>query len=196
MVPVLVLLMLGAGPWTSPGGEILDPGPWPARQVDVRPGEHFLALCGDRLVPVIATRQGVQPSCAASFLVRRVPRLRAGAVTPAQVGRLGTTVAIRLGHERASVYRVLRAGHGSATVAAWPDGPQAILHTSSQDQNGHTEVIWAGDIDGDGSIDIVVAVPGPGGMRILKLFLSGPARTVGVVEAAYTRLEPPAPLLN
>ena len=133
------------------------------------------------------------------FLVAGVPGLRAGAVDTAFRGYTflapGQQLVIRFG---ARQYRLTARGASHAvpystvyapyklgiSVVGSQDSVVQVLDSLGFSADNTPEVLWAGDIDRDGRLDLFLQLPGGGYSRQFKLFLSSLARPSEIVAEA------------
>jgi len=115
----------------------------------------------------------------ASILFHGVPNLKEGEVTPAlweNVGddgilRPGTAVKLELGKRKYQI--ALRDG----VVTLSGDGHrQELFRMSGPGDEPHFQILWAGDLDGDGRIDLLMTLSDKYSAYPRQLFLSGAAK--------------------
>jgi hypothetical protein len=133
------------------------------------------------------------------FLVAGVPGLRPGPIDTAFRGYTflepGQQLLIRFG---ARQYRL--AARGAAHVVPYTtvyspyalgmsavgsqDSAVQVLDSLTFSADNTPDVLWAGDIDRDGRLDLFLQLPGGGYSRVFKLFLSSLARPGELVAEA------------
>lgn len=184
---VLVLLATSA-----PAPQLWVPGVLPAWEAPAK-GTSAVALCGDHLREVIlqvepgptpATRR-VDAPCNAIALFAGIPQLTPGAVPMARIHRSTrlhsspygpARIDLRLGgrHYRidrvrlgSTGYRLVLRGRGDQAVLN-----QAVLYEAQSTDRAAWDVVWAGDLDGDGMLDLLLDASDAESLPELRLFLS------------------------
>ena len=199
MLP-LVAILLAASPGPAP--ELLVPGVYAPDEVRVADGDAFLALCSNRLVPVkvrvAQTARGlleVRAPCDAVALFRNVEGLRPGPVRSAKSRVVGgdartspfgpNAVELRLSGRRWVLDRV-RLGSSGYRLQLSAPREQAVLYECQSTDLARWELLWAGGLDGDGKLDLVVDAADAQDLSEVRLHLSRGAEEA-VDEAAFLR---------
>ncbi|ATB42069.1 hypothetical protein CYFUS_007545 [Cystobacter fuscus] len=205
MNPLLLLLLLSA----TPKPMLLTPGTFHGTEVQAANGAPFLALCEGgtelRLVRLsvhqvedpILDREGGVPTgkevsapCEPLVLLRDVQGVREGPVERARVTDSGIassgigpdSVRIEL---RGGTWRLERTKLGETGFRLTLHGGPApvVLYEVQETDDGSWEVLWAGDLNHDGGLDLVLRTSRHYNVLHFRLFLSG-AEQGGVREAA------------
>lgn len=197
MLPVaFTVLLLAASP-----PRLFLPGPMPASQVPAE-GTRALALCGNELREVeIRVRPGATPDterlevpCDAVALFAQVLNLRPGPVAEARLHRSATArsspfgplrIDLQLGRHRERVTRIRLGSTGYRLVLSGAGiGAPVVLYEAQSTDRAFWDLLWAGDLDQDGEIDLLLQASDAQDLRELHLFLSRGA-TEAVDEAAW-----------
>jgi hypothetical protein len=162
-------------------------GPFHRGEVPFRDGDEVLALCQDQLVaakvkiervvdvivdlPGRKTAQQVSvPGCPKASWVFAVPGLAAGAISPVPVRSplvAGDGVRLALGKR---TYRLsVRQPEGTMVSMFFLD--QTPLGTTATEEKDD-RLLWAGDLDNDGAIDLIVNLSQSYNVSAPTLFLS------------------------
>ena len=162
------------------------------------PQDRWMGLYGDRLARATVAVRDTEPPVDDGFaldsspdrpdlLLRNVPRLRAGPVVSAgrdqdltpespltyQLGKRLYTLVLEINNEAMSGRRVvIREG-----------GREQILFDESEGDEPQVRVHWAGDLDGDGRLDLVATFARKYSSLPRALWLSGAARRRALVGA-------------
>lgn len=183
---------------------LLVPGHY-ERSIDVDHGTRVWALCGEQLRQVELRvrplgRAGddvhVSAPCDATFLVSGVEGLEAGTVATARMKRKPASVRtspfgpaavqLFLGREKASVHRVRVGSSGyRLELRSSGGGAPTILYDAQSTDEAEWSLLWAGDLDRDGAIDLLVQASDAFDRREVRLFLSRPAQ----LDASGDRVE-------
>jgi len=209
MNPLLLLLLLSAAPKPM----LLTPGTFHGKEVEAADGAPFLALCEDgtelRLVRVrvqqvedsLLDREGGAPTgkevsapCEPLVLLGDVQGVREGLVERAQVtvtdtsssspGPVSGPDSARI-ELRGKTWRLERTPLGETGFRlTLHGGPEpVVLYEVQATDDGSWEVLWAGDLNRDGGLDLVLRTSRHYNVLHLRLFLSGEGKG-GVREAA------------
>ncbi len=177
------------------------PGTYAADEVRVSNGESFLALCSNRLVAVKVqvrqTNRGVDVTapCDAVALFRNIEGLVPGPVRRARTRVLGgeartspfgpNAVELRLGGRRWVLDRI-RLGSTGYRLQLGAPREQAVLYECQSTDLARWELLWAGDLDRDGKLDLLVDAADAQDLSEIRLHLSRGAEEA-VDEAAFLR---------
>jgi hypothetical protein len=198
MQPLLALL-LAASPGPAP--ELLVPGLYAPGEVRAVDGDPYLALCAGRLVPVrvrvTRTAEGVTVAapCEARALLRNVEGLLPGPVREASVrvrraearsSPFGPeSLELRLGERRWRLDRI-RLGSSGYRLQLHAPREQAVLYECQSTDRARWELLWAGDLDRDGKLDLLVDAADAEDLSEVRLYVSRGAEEA-VDEAAFLR---------
>jgi hypothetical protein len=205
MNPLLLLLLLSAAPKPM----LLTPGTFHGTEVQAADGAPFLALCETgtelRLVrlrvqqvedPLLDREDGVPTGKEVSapfeplVLLRDVQGVREGPVERAQV-TVPATDTSSLGPDSARIelrgrtWRLERTALGETGFRlTLHGGPEpVVLYEVQETDDGSWELLWAGDLNRDGGLDLVLRTSRHYNVLHLRLFLSGEGKG-SVREAA------------
>ncbi|MGA9524875.1 MAG: hypothetical protein WBV82_25675, partial [Myxococcaceae bacterium] len=190
----LILFVLATAPTQA---EFVVPGRHHGDEVAALDGDRFLALCGgelrdvqirvesfrDEIVdsPEERTGKEITAPCAAIFLVRGVDRLEPDRIRTATLsvekliqgpGISGPAqVVLAMGDLRATVRFEAIAGQGYRLVL--DEGPRSsTLYETRQWDGGKWNVVWAGDLDRDGGLDLLITGSAHYNVTVHRLLLS------------------------
>ncbi|MBX5483287.1 MAG: hypothetical protein IRZ16_15810 [Myxococcaceae bacterium] len=198
MLATFTVLILAAAPmprlWV-PGVE-----GWNARDIALSPGTPALALCGDRLEQILVqVRAGrLDAGCDATFVVSGL-----GSLKPHRVARAHwrarrwlrsspagpASVVLRLGERtwRIDRIRVSSTGYRLVLRAVGERSAPVTLYEAQSTDAARWQVLWAGDLDGDRRLDLLIEASDAADWRELHLFLSRGTEEL-VDEAAWSRV--------
>ena len=154
-----------------------------------------LALCDGALqagAVRVTTRRGdpdkrrVKGPCAAVALLEGVPGLAAGPVAPAITERRELSeVAVELSSE----LRLRSEARGEAGYAVLLDvrGQSWVLAEHASTDGGAPKLLWAGDLDADGELDLLVDVTPKYSVELVRLYLSSAAIEGPLAQVAERR---------
>lgn len=207
MQHLLTLFMAVAGVNPAPGmgaapvyGELFVPGELPEDEAPAD-GERVLALCDGvlrsvraRVTPLRGEQVKVSVPCRATMMVRGVPTLSPGRVRWAAVktGPMARTspfgperVSLRLGDRAWRIHRIRLGSTGYRLELRGAHEPVVLYEAQSTDL-AKWELLWAGDLDRDGKLDLLIDASDALNQSELRLFLSRNAEEA-VDEAAWLR---------
>lgn len=195
MTPLLISLAVSVLPLAAaPEPRLLAPGTY--HEGEVAPGSAgaWWALCldgeGPALTPVevevtpafdemtdTPTAEEVQAEgCTHPLVLLRAPGLRAGPLTQAQQGPQTDFVGSRSLRLGGRTYRLeAELEEARLGVRLTEGGHTQALYTTDAGDDPHWELVWAGDLDGDGALDLVLEAAHHYNRRTLRLFLSSAA---------------------
>jgi hypothetical protein len=137
----------------------------------------------------------VAAPCDARALLRNVPHLLPGPVRPAAVRVLRgearsspfgpQAVELRLGERRWRVDRI-RLGSTGYRLQLHAPREQAVLYECQSTDLARWELLWAGDLDRDGKVDLLVDAADAADLSEVRLYLSRGAEEA-VDEVAFLR---------
>lgn len=162
------------------------------------PQDHWMGLYGDRLARATVAVRNTEPPVDDGFaldfspdrpdlLLRNIPRLRVGPVLVAgrdQDLTPETPLSYQLGkHCYTLVLEITDEGAFGRRVLLKEGGQEQILFDEPEGDEPQFRVHWAGDMDGDGRLDLVATFARKYSSLPRALWLSGAARRRALVGA-------------
>jgi hypothetical protein len=152
-----------------------------------------------------ATGWELAAPCDATLLIRSPSILREGPVRPATeraqivtAGRLDGPPGGRFlpgpGHIELQLGSVISEvvaephgaeGQGGFRLVLRERGHSVVLYQTERSEDGHWSLIWSGDLDGDGALDLVLEAASHYNVREVRVFLSRPAGARGPVQVGH-----------
>lgn len=162
------------------------------------PQDHWMGLYGERLAVARVSVRDTQPPVDDGFaldvspdrpdlLLRNVPRLRVGPVVVS--GRdldlvPETPLRFAVGKRAYELtLEVTNAENAGRRVVLREDGKAQILYDEADGDEPQFRVHWAGDLDGDGRLDLAATFARKYSALARTLWLSGSARRRALVDA-------------
>jgi hypothetical protein len=168
-------------------GPMVRPGTGPAAQVEAEDGDTYLALCEEALAfvqvrvaplgepwdmdeePLVA----VEAPCEAVMLFGPAAGLDEGPVRRARVqGDVSASMKVELGTSRQLLKQEPVGESGFRVVVQSEEGEEVELFRTEASEAGHAEVLWAGDLNGDGALDVLLKAAGRAHAEAYRLYLS------------------------
>lgn len=197
MLPALAALLVSVA--SSPAPRLWLPGE-PLGAEAPSPGARVLALCGNALRPqtLHVVDDGLSVRCNATAILDGIPSLRPGRATPARI-RTGPYVKaspsgaafvnLSLYGRTWRIERIRLASTGYRLVLKTPGDhrPPVTLYEAQSTDAARWQLLWAGDLDGDKKLDLLVEASDALDLREVHLFLSKDAEE-GVDPIASRRI--------
>ncbi|MES1244805.1 MAG: hypothetical protein ABUT39_24570 [Acidobacteriota bacterium] len=204
VTPLALALLLAAAPV---GGEILVTGAFHGEEVTARSGETWLCLmatktgdelktctidvkaahdviAGDDSGKEVTVRGGGEPI----LMVRNIAGLKPGPVRTFFLGMaaLRPENTLHLGSEEGELWLAEEKEGYSIAFSKGPNGFKApqILRADTYDSDGPPTLHWAGDLDRDGKLDLVIDITNHYNLSRMALFLSSLAKEGELVGLA------------
>jgi hypothetical protein len=196
MLALLVITMLTSAVRSDPGPRLLLLGEFHGDEVSARTGERWLCLMARSLSvrlqpcvvevtpiedPLLADNSGKRVSLSdgteAVALLAGIPQLRPGEINTFFLGHapIGPESEIRIGTVANSVSLRLNKKKETTDLVLNVGDSDQVLQYLVPDEVGFPTLLWAGDLDRDGKIDLLLDVSSHENVSELALFLSSDA---------------------